>query len=163
MHDGRARYMRVSGEALFGPDGGFTGYRGVGRDVTDEKRAEQILRLEHEVARLLAAAEDAAERPEKRDARGVRDRRLGLRPLLPRRQGGVLRFQEAWAIDRCRHRRSSSSARAASSSAGPGPDRHRVAVGRRRSGRRHHAGPARARPQRAGRGTGMRGAFAVRR
>jgi diguanylate cyclase (GGDEF)-like protein/PAS domain S-box-containing protein len=96
--NGTMRYMRVSGEAIFAPDGSFAGYRGVGRDVTDEKRAEQILRLEHEVARLLAAAEDAA---------------AGLKSVIRvvcetegfacgryfRVDADLLRFQEAWAIE----------------------------------------------------------------
>jgi diguanylate cyclase (GGDEF)-like protein/PAS domain S-box-containing protein len=96
--NGTMRYMRVSGEAIFGPDGSFCGYRGVGRDVTDEKRAEQMLLLEHEVARLLAAAEDAA---------------AGLRSVIRvvcetegfacgryfRVDGDMLRFHEGWAID----------------------------------------------------------------
>ncbi len=60
MGDGAARYMRISGEAVFAADGRFTGYRGVGRDVTEDTRAEQMLRLEHDVARMLAAAEDAS-------------------------------------------------------------------------------------------------------
>ena len=97
MSDGSTRYMHVSGEAVFNADGSFAGYRGVGRDVTDEKRAEQILRLEHEVARLLAAAEDAA---------------VGLRNVIRvvcetegfacgrcfRVDGDLLRFQDAWSI-----------------------------------------------------------------
>src|SRR5439155_17645893 len=57
LADGTLRYMQVSGEPIFGPSGEFAGYRGVGRDVTAQKRAEQILRLEHRVAGLLAAAE----------------------------------------------------------------------------------------------------------
>jgi diguanylate cyclase (GGDEF)-like protein/PAS domain S-box-containing protein len=52
--------MSVSGEPVFDAEGIFAGYRGIGRDVTAQKRAEQMLRLEHEVARSLAAAEDAA-------------------------------------------------------------------------------------------------------
>ena len=97
MSDGSTRYMHVSGEAVFNADGSFAGYRGVGRDVTEEKRAEQILRLEHEVARLLAAAEDAAG---------------GLRNVIRvvcetegfacgryfRVDGDVLRFQDAWSV-----------------------------------------------------------------
>jgi diguanylate cyclase (GGDEF)-like protein/PAS domain S-box-containing protein len=97
MVDGTQRYMRVSGEAVFNADGSFAGYRGVGRDVTEEKRAEQILRLEHEVARLLAAAEGA-------DA--------GLRGVIRvvcesegfacgryfRVDGDLLRFQDSWSI-----------------------------------------------------------------
>ncbi|HVL34509.1 MAG TPA: diguanylate cyclase [Burkholderiales bacterium] len=58
--DGRLRYMSVSGEPLFSAEGTFAGYHGVGRDVSAQKRAEQMLRLEHEVARALAAAGDAA-------------------------------------------------------------------------------------------------------
>ncbi|HEV3009183.1 MAG TPA: diguanylate cyclase, partial [Burkholderiales bacterium] len=97
MSDGSVRYVAVSGEAVFNADGSFAGYRGVGRDVTEEKRAAQILRLEHEVARLLAAAEDAA---------------AGLRNVMRvvcetegfacgryfRVDADVLRFQDAWAI-----------------------------------------------------------------
>jgi diguanylate cyclase (GGDEF)-like protein/PAS domain S-box-containing protein len=56
--DGSMRYMRVSGEPLFAADGSFAGYRGVGRDVTAQKRDEQMLRLEHQVARALSEADD---------------------------------------------------------------------------------------------------------
>ena len=59
--NGSLRYVRISGEPVFDPDGRFIGYRGVGREVTDEKRAEIMLRLEHEVAHALAACEDPAE------------------------------------------------------------------------------------------------------
>ena len=45
------RYVRVSGAPRYGPDGVFAGYRGVGRDVTDEKQAELA----------LIAARDAAD------------------------------------------------------------------------------------------------------
>ncbi|HEX4928938.1 MAG TPA: diguanylate cyclase [Burkholderiales bacterium] len=59
--DGSVRHMAVSGEPVFAPDGAFRGYRGVGRDITVQKRAEQLLKLEHRVARVLAASEDAAQ------------------------------------------------------------------------------------------------------
>jgi diguanylate cyclase (GGDEF)-like protein/PAS domain S-box-containing protein len=59
MSDGGLRLMRVSGEPVFGADGRFTGYRGVGRDVTEEKRAEQLLRLEHRVSSALSEAKSA--------------------------------------------------------------------------------------------------------
>jgi diguanylate cyclase (GGDEF)-like protein/PAS domain S-box-containing protein len=98
MHDGRARFMRVSGEALFGPDGAFTGYRGVGRDVTDEQRAAQILQLEHEVARLLAAAEDAAEGL-KSVMRVVCETEGFACGRYFRVEGEVLRYREGWSID----------------------------------------------------------------
>ncbi len=51
---GRVRFLQLSGEPVFAADGSFAGYRGVGRDVTRQKRAEQILRLEHQVARALS-------------------------------------------------------------------------------------------------------------
>ncbi|HEX6530027.1 MAG TPA: diguanylate cyclase [Burkholderiales bacterium] len=96
MSDGTARYMRISGEAVFAADGRFTGYRGVGRDVTEETRAEQMLRLEHDMARMLAAAEDASG-----GLAGV------IRAVCEaegfacgryfRVEGPVLRFQEAWS------------------------------------------------------------------
>jgi len=34
------RYLRISGRPVVGPDGEFTGYRGVGSDITAEKEAE---------------------------------------------------------------------------------------------------------------------------
>ncbi len=60
MSDGLMRYMRVSGEPMLGADGAFRGYRGVGRDVTAQKREEQLLKLEHRVAQILAAGDDTA-------------------------------------------------------------------------------------------------------
>src|SRR5688572_14645233 len=97
MGNGLVRYVAVSGEAVFNADGSFAGYRGVGRDVTEEKRAQQMLRLEHEVVRLLAAAEDAGG--------GLKD---VIRALCEaegfacgryfRVDGEMLRFQDAWSI-----------------------------------------------------------------
>ncbi|HYG55258.1 MAG TPA: GAF domain-containing protein [Burkholderiales bacterium] len=58
MSDGAMRYIRVSGEPVFGAAGEFAGYRGVGRDVTAQQRNEQMLRLEHHVARILSEAEE---------------------------------------------------------------------------------------------------------
>jgi diguanylate cyclase (GGDEF)-like protein/PAS domain S-box-containing protein len=58
MADGMVRYMRVSGEPVFDSEGVFRGYRGVGRDITAQKREEQLLKLEHRVAQILAAADD---------------------------------------------------------------------------------------------------------
>jgi len=39
--DGETRYVSLSGEPTFDSEGGFTGYRGVGRDITPQKRAEE--------------------------------------------------------------------------------------------------------------------------
>lgn len=41
LADGQTRYLRVSGEAIRDADGRFRGYRGVGRDVTPQKQAEE--------------------------------------------------------------------------------------------------------------------------
>jgi PAS domain S-box-containing protein len=42
--DGGKRYISVSGLPVFDKSGRFTGYRGVGRHITEQKRAEQALR-----------------------------------------------------------------------------------------------------------------------
>ena len=42
--DGRKRYVSVSGLPVFEKSGRFIGYRGVGRHITDRKRAEEALR-----------------------------------------------------------------------------------------------------------------------
>jgi diguanylate cyclase (GGDEF)-like protein/PAS domain S-box-containing protein len=39
--DGNMRWLSISGEPFFDSDGRFLGYRGVGRDITQGKRAEQ--------------------------------------------------------------------------------------------------------------------------
>src|SRR5687767_1016797 len=96
--EGAVRYMRVSGEALFNADGSFVGYRGVGRDVTEQKRAEQMLRLEHDVARLLAAAEDSGAGL-KAVIRAVCEGEGFACGRYFRVDGELLRFQDAWAIE----------------------------------------------------------------
>ncbi len=46
--DGEWRYLSFSGEPVFDADGAFTGYRGIARDVTQSRRAEErIRRLAH--------------------------------------------------------------------------------------------------------------------
>src|SRR5687767_6649437 len=54
-------WLAVSGEPIFDGAGEFKGYHGVGRNVTKQKRAEQLLRLEHAVARALAQAASVKE------------------------------------------------------------------------------------------------------
>jgi diguanylate cyclase (GGDEF)-like protein/PAS domain S-box-containing protein len=58
---GRSLWLALSGEPIFGDDGVFRGYRGVGRNITQHKRDEQLLRLEHNVARALSQAGGVAE------------------------------------------------------------------------------------------------------
>jgi len=96
MSDGSVRYVSVSGEAVFNADGSFAGYRGVGRDVTAQKRAEQMLRLEHEVARLLAEAEDVSGGL-KGVIRAVCEGEGFACGRYFRADGELLRFQDGWA------------------------------------------------------------------
>ncbi len=100
MSDGRTRYMSVSGEPFFAADGSFAGYHGVGRDVTQQKRAEHLLRLEHEVARSLAAADDVTS--------GLKAVILGLcesegwdtgRYFRVDEAAGGLRFVDGWSVN----------------------------------------------------------------
>jgi diguanylate cyclase (GGDEF)-like protein/PAS domain S-box-containing protein len=62
----RLRTVSISGEPVFGPDGGFAGYRGVGRDITERKTVEDVLR------RFRAAMEVSA------DAILIVDAELGI-------------------------------------------------------------------------------------
>jgi diguanylate cyclase (GGDEF)-like protein/PAS domain S-box-containing protein len=55
------RFIMVSGDPVFGAAGQFAGYRGIGTDVTEQRSAQQILELEHAVARHLATAESEGE------------------------------------------------------------------------------------------------------
>ena len=43
--DGSRQYLMVSGEPMFDASGGFTGYRGVGKDVTDTMRSKVDLQV----------------------------------------------------------------------------------------------------------------------
>ena len=43
--DGPKRYVQLSGEPIVDAAGRFTGYRGIGKDITERKRAEAHLRL----------------------------------------------------------------------------------------------------------------------
>ena len=58
--DGRLVCVSLSGQPVFDEIGTFVGYRGVGRDITALKRAEQLRSLEHGIARCLAQAANAA-------------------------------------------------------------------------------------------------------
>src|SRR6267142_2206681 len=58
LHEsGGKTWMSVSGEPVFDSSGAFKGYRGVGKDITERKRAEQLQALEHAVSRSLADAD----------------------------------------------------------------------------------------------------------
>ena len=98
LSDGTLRYLSVSGEPVFAADGTFRGYRGVGRDITAQKRAELLLKLEHQVARSLAEAEDASSglRAVIRAVCGAEGWACGR---YFRVDHGILRFHDAWSID----------------------------------------------------------------
>ena len=99
LPDGSFRYVSSSGEPMFDEDGGFRGYRGVGRDVTDRKRGEELIRLEHAVARCLADASDAsvALRDVMREICETQDWQSG-RYLIVDEVAGLLRFGEFWCV-----------------------------------------------------------------
>lgn len=46
--EGHVRYLSVSGQPVFDGEGRFIGYRGVGKDITERKRAETALREAHD-------------------------------------------------------------------------------------------------------------------
>jgi len=54
---GRKVWVSVSGEPVLDASGSFKGYRGVGKDITERKRSEQLQALEHAVSRSLADAD----------------------------------------------------------------------------------------------------------
>ena len=51
--DGGKRFLSISGMPIFDESGRFVGYRGVGRDITQRKRAEDELRASEERFRTL--------------------------------------------------------------------------------------------------------------
>jgi PAS domain S-box-containing protein len=59
--DGRTLWLSLSAQPLLDEDGSFSGYLGVGRDVTHQKRIEQLRALEHGVARAIAEGANVVE------------------------------------------------------------------------------------------------------
>jgi diguanylate cyclase (GGDEF)-like protein/PAS domain S-box-containing protein len=96
---GRRVWISVSGEPVFDASGVFTGYRGVAKDITERKRAEELLRLEHTVTRSLAEAETAAAAVQAaiRSICETEGWDCG-RYLRVDERAGVLRCVEAWGI-----------------------------------------------------------------
>src|SRR5678815_671472 len=55
--NGDVRTISTSGQPVFDEKKRFLGYRGIAKDVTQSRRADQLLALEHAVSRRLAEAE----------------------------------------------------------------------------------------------------------
>src|SRR5882672_2461825 len=93
------RYISVSGQPVFDDKGRFRGYRGIARDVTKSRRAEQLLALEHAVSRRLAEAEStaAALKAVIRAICETEDWECG-RYFRVDEKAGLLRFAEAWSV-----------------------------------------------------------------
>ncbi len=92
-------WISVSGEPVFDPAGTFIGYRGVGKDITARKRADQLQALEHAVNRSLADADNAtaAVQAAIRAICETEGWECG-RYLRVDERAGVLRCVEAWGI-----------------------------------------------------------------
>ncbi|TMI18331.1 MAG: diguanylate cyclase, partial [Betaproteobacteria bacterium] len=97
--DGHSVWLSLSGEPVFDGRGRFKGYRGVGRDVTAQKRSEQMLRLEHQVAHALSGEREPNEvvRAVIRALCEVEGWACGRYFRLDQ-ASGLLRFQDAWCV-----------------------------------------------------------------
>lgn len=51
--EGAAHFVSISGRATFDDTGAFSGYRGVGRNITREKQQRLLLRIESEIASIM--------------------------------------------------------------------------------------------------------------
>jgi PAS domain-containing protein len=58
--DGTLRYISTSGTPVFDESGKFSGYHGVGRDITDRKRVEEELRSRQQMLEVAQKAARAA-------------------------------------------------------------------------------------------------------
>jgi PAS domain S-box-containing protein len=98
--DGALAIHSVSGEPVFDAEGAFAGYRGVGRDITAERRAADRLRLEHAVAGLLASTDKVSDglRGTIRAVCEAEGWDCGRYFAVDAREG-VLRYSDGWGTD----------------------------------------------------------------
>jgi len=99
LAEGRKLWINTSAEPIFDAAGAFKGYRGVGQDITERKREEELLRLEHAVTRCLAEADDAAPGVEAviRAICEAQNFECG-RYFFVDEKAGVMRFGAAWGM-----------------------------------------------------------------
>jgi len=97
--DGRRVWLSISGEPVFDAAGGFEGYRGIGRNITESKREERLLALEHAIVRDLADAASVSA------ALGVVMRAICQsedwdcgRYFQLDEAAGVMRCEESWSV-----------------------------------------------------------------
>src|SRR5882762_6805997 len=96
---GEMRYISTSGQPVFDDKGRFRGYRGIAKDITQTRRADQLLLLEHTVSRRLAEA-DSASGALKAVIQAVCETEgweCG-RYFRVDEEAGLLRFAEAWSV-----------------------------------------------------------------
>jgi diguanylate cyclase (GGDEF)-like protein/PAS domain S-box-containing protein len=95
--NGHDHFVEASGVPVFDASGTFKGYRGVGRRITSRKRAEQLLRLEHTVARCVTEADSvsAAMTAVIRAVCEAQNWECG-RFFSADDESGLLRFAESW-------------------------------------------------------------------
>jgi diguanylate cyclase (GGDEF)-like protein/PAS domain S-box-containing protein len=96
---GGMRYISSSGQPIVDDKGRFRGYRGIAKDITDTRRAQELQSLEHFVAHAIAAAESvtAAMTAAIRAICETEGWECG-RYFRPDSEAGVLRFGESWGI-----------------------------------------------------------------
>lgn len=96
---GEKVWTSVSGEPVFDAAGIFTGYRGVGKVITVQKREEQVQLLEHSVVHLIANARTATEAMTSliRAICETENWECG-RYFRVDESAGVLRFAESWGV-----------------------------------------------------------------
>jgi len=96
---GRKLWVSVSGTPVFDAAGVFTGYRGIGKNITERKRAEHLQALEHAVSRSLADADttSAAVQGAVRAICESEGWECG-RYFRWEERDGVLRFSDGWGI-----------------------------------------------------------------
>jgi diguanylate cyclase (GGDEF)-like protein/PAS domain S-box-containing protein len=96
---GRVRWISVGGEPVFDA-GVFAGYRGLGKNITAQKREQTLVALEHSIARALAGATSSAAglRAAIRAVCELEGWPIG-RFFAADAGERVLRFAEGWAVD----------------------------------------------------------------